>query len=99
MAARSVDDPMSQYQLLSGKTVLVIGASYMTTDRRFIWKTFQDLKAKVRFCNSCETHVNARICKLISIHNDGVVFVCFCVQFIDIISHFISFYFIIFLHE
>ena len=52
--AASVGDPMSQYQLLSGKTVLVIGASYMTTDRRFIWKTFQDLKAKVRFCNSCE---------------------------------------------
>ena len=52
--AASVGDPMSQYQLLSGKTVLVIGASLMTTDRRFIWKTFQDLKAKVRFCNSCE---------------------------------------------
>lgn len=73
--AASGDDPMSQYQLLSGKTILVIGASYMTTDRRFIWKTFQDLKVKVRFCNSCETHVHARVGEWISLHI--VLMVCF----------------------
>lgn len=55
--AASVGDPMSQYQLLSGKTVLVIGASHMTTDRRFIWKTFQDLNAKVILINAeCDSH-------------------------------------------